>query len=222
MVHLQFAWRRLALTSLWSASLVMATALIIPALADTAEPSTPVRLSQVDETDETIVQVASGNDAFQTLVAAVQAADLVDLLSSPGPFTVFAPTDEAFAALPAGVLDALLLPENQDLLASVLAYHVVPDALMADQLETGGLDTLNGGLAVQVTPDQVVVNNASVILPDVPASNGVIHAINRVLIPIGLVEELQARQPAPAEPAAPAAAPAPAATPAPQPVRGLW
>ncbi len=220
MVHSQLTWQRLALTSLWSASLVMAPVLISPALANTAAPSTSFRLAQVDEINETIVQVASGNEAFETLVAAVQAADLADLLSSPGPFTVFAPTDDAFAALPAGVLDALLLPENQDLLASVLAYHVVPDELMADQLETGGLDTLNGGLALQVTPEQVVVNNASVIMADVPASNGVIHAINRVLIPMGLVEELQARQAAPAATAAPAAMPE--ATPAPQPVRGLW
>lgn len=140
-----------------------------------------------------LVEVAGTNGSFKTLISAVQAAGLSDSLASGGPFTIFAPTDEAFAALPAGVLNALLLPENRDLLTQVLAYHVVPGAVTSDELTTGGVETLNGGLAVRVEPDQVVVNDASVVTADVAASNGVIHAINRVLIPDGLVEELQSR-----------------------------
>ncbi|RZM81803.1 fasciclin domain-containing protein [Leptolyngbya iicbica] len=146
-----------------------------------------------------IVEVASDNPDFSTLVEAVQAAELVSTLQGPGPFTVFAPTNDAFDELPDGVLDALLMPENQDLLVDVLTYHVVPGEVMSGDLSTGGVETLNGGVAVAVSPEGVVVNNASVIQADVPASNGVIHAINRVLIPVGLVDELEARsaQPVP-------------------------
>lgn len=150
----------------------------------------PVLLAQ---TDGTIVDVAAGNDNFDTLVQAVQAAGLADTLSGDGPFTVFAPTDEAFGNLPDGVLDALLEPENRDLLTEVLTYHVVPDEVTSDELETGVVDTLNGGVAVRVDPDRVIVNDGSVILPDVPASNGVIHAINRVLIPPSTSAELTRR-----------------------------
>lgn len=145
------------------------------------------------QTPSNLVEVAGANGSFKTLISAIQAAGLSESLASGGPFTVFAPTDEAFAALPAGVLNALLLPENRDLLTQVLAYHVVPGAVTSDELTTGDVETLNGGLAVRVEPDQVVVNDASVVTADVAASNGVIHAINRVLIPEGLVEELQSR-----------------------------
>ena len=140
-----------------------------------------------------IVDVASSSPNFSTLVQAVQAAGLVDLLKGPVPYTVFAPTNAAFNELPSGVLDDLLLPENKDLLTDVLAYHLVPDEVMSSDLQTGVVDTLNGGLAVNVSPERVVVNDASVAQPDIPASNGVIHAVNRVLVPIGLVDELQAR-----------------------------
>ncbi len=145
------------------------------------------------QTPGTIVDVAAGNDNFDTLVQAVQAAGLADTLSGDGPFTVFAPTDEAFSNLPAGALDALLEPENRDLLTEILTYHVVPDEVTSDELETGVVDTLNGGLAVRVNPDQVIVNDASVVTPDVDASNGVIHAINRVLIPPATRAELMDR-----------------------------
>ena len=151
------------------------------------------RPQELAQTTGNIVEVASSDPNFSTLVQAVEAAELVDLLSGPDTYTVFAPTNDAFNALPSDVLNGLLLPENQDLLTDVLAYHVVPGEVMSSDLETGLVDTLNGGLAVNVSPDRVVVNDASVIQPDVPASNGVIHAINRVLVPPGLVEELQAR-----------------------------
>lgn len=172
-----------------------------PASANTMRSveSPSVQAQQIAQEPGTIVDVAAGNDDFETLVQAVQTADLVDTLSSEGPFTVFAPTDAAFAELPDGALDALLEPENRDLLTDILTYHVVPGEVMSDDLETGAVDTLNGGVAVRVEPDQVIVNDASVVAADVPASNGVIHAINRVLIPpdtrAELVRRLQAAEP---------------------------
>jgi len=147
----------------------------------------------MSESGNTIVDVASGSDSFNTLVQAVQAAELAGTLSGEGPYTVFAPTDAAFDQLPDGALDFLLQPENQDLLAQVLQYHVVSGSVMSDQLSTGGVDTLNGGVAVSVSDSGVVVNNASVINPDIQASNGVVHAINRVLIPEALQQQLASR-----------------------------
>ncbi|MBE9077888.1 fasciclin domain-containing protein [Romeria aff. gracilis LEGE 07310] len=137
-----------------------------------------------------IVEVASGNDSFDTLVQAVQAADLAGTLSGPGPYTVFAPTDEAFAELPDGALAFLLQPENKALLQQVLTYHVVPGEVMASDLSTGSIDALGGGLAIRVAPDRVIVNNGSVVQADVQASNGVIHAVNRVLLPSALRAQL--------------------------------
>lgn len=141
----------------------------------------------------TIVDLASDNDSFDTLVQAVQAANLGETLSSEGPYTVFAPTDEAFNQLPDGALDFLLQPENQDLLAEVLTYHVVSGSVMSGDLSTGGVDTLNGGIAVGVSDNGVVINNASVVTADIEASNGVIHVINRVLIPEDLQQQLASR-----------------------------
>jgi uncharacterized surface protein with fasciclin (FAS1) repeats len=141
----------------------------------------------------TIVDVASDNDSFDTLVQAVQAANLGETLSSEGPYTVFAPTDEAFNQLPDGALDFLLQPENQDLLAEMLTYHVVSGSVMSGDLSSGGVDTLNGGIAVGVSDNGVVINNASVVTADIEASNGVIHVINRVLIPEDLQQQLASR-----------------------------
>lgn len=178
-----------------------------PASAESmnAAKSSLSQVQQLAQTPGTIVDVAADNDNFDTLVQAVQTAGLADTLSSEGPFTVFAPTDEAFEELPDGALEALLEPENRDLLTDILTYHVVPGEVTSDELETGGVDTLNGGLAVRVEPDQVIVNDASVVTADVPASNGVIHAINRVLIPPAtraeLVRRLQASEPVEAIPA---------------------
>lgn len=137
----------------------------------------------------TIVDIAAGNPDFSTLVAAVQAAGLAGTLSGPGPFTVFAPTNAAFAALPAGTVDSLLLPENQAQLQNVLTYHVVPGAVTSDQIigrrfsaqtVQGGSVTINGQVG---KTGNVRVNNANVIIPDIIASNGVIHAIDTVLLP---------------------------------------
>ncbi len=123
--------------------------------------------------------VAAGN--FKTLVTAVQAAGLVDTLKGKGPFTVFAPTDEAFAKIPKADLDALL--KDKAKLAAVLTYHVVPAAVMAKDVKAGEVKTVNGQ-SIKITTDKgVMVNNAKVIKTDVAASNGVIHAIDTVLMP---------------------------------------
>ena len=134
----------------------------------------------------TIVDVAVGAGNFTTLVAAVTAADLVETLSGTGPFTVFAPTDEAFAALPAGVLDALLLPENKALLAQILTYHVVSGMVMADDVTDGDVATVEGSTIKLSTMGGVTVNGAKVVTADVAASNGVIHAIDAVILPPGV------------------------------------
>lgn len=134
----------------------------------------------------TIVDVAVGAGNFSTLVAAVTAAELVETLSGEGPFTVFAPTDEAFAALPAGVLDALLLPENKALLAQILTYHVVPGKVMAADVTDGDVATVEGQTVALSTASGVTVNGATVVSADVPASNGVIHAIDAVILPPGV------------------------------------
>lgn len=138
----------------------------------------------VDPADAgTVVDIASTTDGFGTLVTAVSAADLVDTLNGEGPFTVFAPTDEAFAALPAGVLDALLLPENKDVLAKILTYHVVSGDVRAADVTDGDVATVEGQTVTLSTADGVTVNGARVIQADVVASNGVIHAIDAVILP---------------------------------------
>ncbi|KAM3100610.1 fasciclin domain-containing protein [Phormidesmis sp. 146-12] len=135
----------------------------------------------------TIVEIAAGNPSFSTLVTAVQAAGLAETLSGNGPFTVFAPTNEAFAALPKGTLEKLLQPENRDLLRKVLTYHVVSGDLMARNLRSGRVATVEGSpVAVQVRHSSVRVNNANVVKADIDAKNGVVHVIDRVLLPPGL------------------------------------
>jgi uncharacterized surface protein with fasciclin (FAS1) repeats len=132
-----------------------------------------------------IVDTAVAAGQFSTLVAAVQAAELEDTLRGPGPFTVFAPTDEAFAALPEGTVDELLLPENRDRLVSILTYHVVPGAVMSDQVVgMTEAETVQGTmLPISTEGGGVMVGEATVVQPDVQASNGVIHVIDAVLIP---------------------------------------
>jgi uncharacterized surface protein with fasciclin (FAS1) repeats len=130
-----------------------------------------------------IVKVASTTDGFSTLVAAVTAAGLAKTLQGKGPFTVFAPTDAAFAALPKGLLDKLLLPENKDVLAKILTYHVVSGKVMAADVTDGDVPTVEGQTIALSTADGVTVNGAKVITADVAASNGVIHAIDAVLLP---------------------------------------
>lgn len=131
-----------------------------------------------------IVAVASDSGKFKTLVAAIKAAGLVETLQGTGPFTVFAPTDKAFAKLPAGTLDDLLKPENKEKLVALLTYHVVPGKIMAADVKTMKVKTVNGQeLDVQVIDGKVTVDNAKVTKTDIAASNGVIHVIDTVVMP---------------------------------------
>ena len=151
----------------------------------TAEATAEARDDEEMAEDEggTIVDVASASEDFSTLVAAVDAAGLVETLSGDGPFTVFAPTNDAFDALPDGVLDALLLPENEEILTSILTYHVVEGEVTSDQISDGDVATVEGQSVTISTENGVMVNEATVVTADVEASNGVIHVIDAVLIP---------------------------------------
>lgn len=135
--------------------------------------------------DKNIVEVAVEAGSFGTLAAALEAADLVDTLQGEGPFTVFAPTDEAFAKLPEGTVESLLLPENKDQLTAILTYHVVAGSVMAEQVV--GLDeaqTVNGqSVDISVDGAVVMVDGANVVATDILASNGVIHVIDSVILP---------------------------------------
>ncbi len=165
---------------------ILITAIAALALAGCAKdaPSTATA-ADTAATKLDIVAVAAGAGQFKTLVAAIQAAGLVETLQSPGPFTVFAPTDEAFAKLPAGTVDSLLLPENKAKLVAILTYHVVAgEVLAADVVKLSSAETVEGQ-SVQITSSDagVQVNDASIVGTDVMASNGVIHIIDTVLIP---------------------------------------
>ena len=132
-----------------------------------------------------IVDTAMGAGQFTTLVAALEAADLVGALKGEGPFTVFAPTDEAFAALPEGTLDNLLMPENQDQLSDILTYHVISGKVMSGDIsgQEMSVESLSGeSLSINAT-DGVKINEASVVNADIEADNGVIHVIDSVLLP---------------------------------------
>lgn len=133
-----------------------------------------------------IVDTAVEAGSFETLVAAVQAADLVDTLKGDGPFTVFAPTDEAFAALPEGTIESLLLPENKDQLVAILTYHVVPGKVMSTDLSDDMEAATVQGSNVTIDLDNgVMVEEASVVSADIETSNGVIHVIDKVILPEG-------------------------------------
>ena len=163
------------LNTLLATAALAATAFAAPAAADYSS----------DKAD--IVDTAVAADDFNTLVAAVQAADLVEALKGEGPLTVFAPTDAAFAALPDGLLDSLLLEENKDQLTAILTYHVGPASVVAADTPAGeyALETLNGD-TIDVVVDShgaVTVDGANVVSADIMASNGVIHVIDAVITP---------------------------------------
>lgn len=133
---------------------------------------------------ENIVEIASGNKDFSTLVAAVVAAGLAETLSGTGPFTVFAPTNEAFAKLPAGTVEELLKPENKEKLAAILTYHVVAGKVMSKDLSNGQkAKTVNGQEITVTIGDDVKIDTAKVTTADLEASNGVIHVIDSVIMP---------------------------------------
>ncbi|MCB6178149.1 fasciclin domain-containing protein [Rhodobacter sp. Har01] len=137
------------------------------------------------DTQPDIVDIASSNDDFSTLVAAVSAAGLVETLKGDGPFTVFAPTNAAFAALPPGTVENLLKPENKDQLVKILTYHVVPGEVTSDQLAGKRMDvaTVQGQTVHVDGREGVKVNKSRVTTADLMASNGVIHVIDKVLLP---------------------------------------
>jgi uncharacterized surface protein with fasciclin (FAS1) repeats len=151
--------------------------------AATTAAAEPTAASTAPEAAGTIVDVASANAEFSTLVAAVKAAGLVETLSGTGPFTVFAPTNEAFAALPAGLVDKLLLPANKEALTKILTYHVLPAKVMAADVAAGKVKTVEGSEITIATDGGVKVDKANVTATDVAASNGVIHVIDQVLVP---------------------------------------
>lgn len=132
-----------------------------------------------------IVDVAVANGSFNTLAAALKAADLVGVLKGEGPFTVFAPTDEAFAKLPAGTVEELLKPENKEKLQAVLTYHVVAGKVAAaDVVKLSSATTVNGAdVSISVDGGNVGINDSTVVMADVMASNGIIHVVDTVLLP---------------------------------------
>lgn len=153
-------------------SFALATLLAVPAMAGGMSKD--------------IVDTAVGAGDFGTLVAAVQAAGLVDTLKGDGPFTVFAPTDAAFAALPEGTVESLLKPENKDQLIAILTYHVVPGKVMStDLMDDMKAATVQGGEITIDLDNGVMINDASVAAADIEASNGVIHVIDKVILPAG-------------------------------------
>ena len=150
-----------------------------------AATSAMAGMSDTKKSPGTIVAVATANPDFSTLVTAANAAGLVDTLNSKGPFTVFAPTNEAFAKLPAGTVENLLKPENKEKLTAILTYHVVAGKVTAAQVvKLKTADTVNGkAVTIEAGKNGVMVNNAKVSATDIWASNGVIHVIDTVLIP---------------------------------------
>lgn len=152
---------------------------------DTSSSPTPTVSESPAMTEPgTVVDVAAGNEDFSTLVQAVQAAGLESTLAGDGPFTVFAPTNAAFEALPEGLLDKLLLPENKETLTKILTYHVLPVEVMAADVEPGKVATVEGSkVTITVKDGKVMVDEANVTATDVDASNGVIHVIDAVLVP---------------------------------------
>ena len=158
-------------------------ALVAAACSSDDESADTTTTTVAETTVGTIVDVAAGAGQFETLLAAAGAAGLAETLASDGPFTVFAPTDEAFAALPEGTVEALL--EDPEALADILLYHVVPgEVLAADVVSLSSATTVQGSdIAISVDGDSVKVNEANVVATDVDASNGVIHIIDAVILP---------------------------------------
>jgi len=154
-------------------------AITFTALANT-NPEPPKKTA-----DDDIVSLAVNTEFLSTLVAAVKAGDLVDVLQGDGPFTVFAPTNEAFAALPAGTLENLLKPENKETLISILTYHVVAGEVKSTDLSNGMKAATVNGAEVTVTINDmgVMINGAKVTAADIEASNGVVHVIDKVILP---------------------------------------
>ncbi|MGF1934558.1 MAG: fasciclin domain-containing protein [Nostoc sp. ChiQUE02] len=153
----------------------------------TVPPVTPTPNSTIaTENLAELAKSAASQGQFKTLIRAVQAAGLTEQLTAPGPYTVFAPTDAAFSALPKATLDQLLQPANKQQLVRLLAYHAIPGGITSQQLTSGQVKTVEGS-PVKITVDRasnsITVNNAKVTQPDIPASNGIVHIVDQVLLP---------------------------------------
>lgn len=151
-------------------------------------PSTPVASTPTVTTGptRTIAEVAAFDNSLSSFNAALETAEMKEALSGPGPYTVFAPSNAAFEAIPITTRERLLSPENRATLVQVLSYHVVPQALPASQIKAGSINSLSGQpLAIKVQGNQVTVNNTRVIQSDIQASNGVIHMVDQVILPPG-------------------------------------
>ncbi|MGB3403853.1 MAG: fasciclin domain-containing protein [Microcoleaceae cyanobacterium] len=183
-LHIQFSKVLLAtIVSLGGLATISTVGNINRAVADD-QMTEDSSISQEMSVEDSIVKQLSDNESFSVLVQAVEAAGLVETLSNAGDYTVFAPTDEAFAALPAGTLEALLKPENLDVLTQILKYHVVLGAANSTEISTGQFKTAAGTpVAIDVNNGTVKVGNAQVIAVDLQASNGVIHTVNQVILP---------------------------------------
>ncbi|HAI58833.1 MAG TPA: fasciclin [Xanthomonadaceae bacterium] len=166
-------------------TLAVATAVAAPAVAHYSGGKPKAAPAAQAQSAGTIVDVAAGNPDFSTLVAALKAAGLVETLSGSGPFTVFAPTNAAFAKLPAGTLENLLKPENKAQLTAILTYHVVSGKVKAaDAVKLDEATTVNGAKAdINVSGSTVTIDGATITATDVAASNGVIHVIDSVMLP---------------------------------------
>jgi uncharacterized surface protein with fasciclin (FAS1) repeats len=163
----------------------MRIALVAAAAVLTASPAVAQDEAYAKGTDMDIVDVAVSAGSFETLVAAVKAAGLVEVLKSDGPFTVFAPTDDAFKALPEGTVTELLRPENKEKLIAILTYHVVPGKVTAaDVVKLTSAKTVQGQtVSIKAIDKGVMIDGARVLKTDIPASNGVIHVIDAVILP---------------------------------------
>lgn len=164
----------------------VAVGLTYPATADAdqnplASQSSAIKVAQTSEGN--IVEIATAAGSFKTLTAALEATGLAEVLSQKGPFTVFAPTDEAFAALPKGTVEELLKPENKNKLVEILTYHVIPGKVTSSDLKAGQVETVEGSPVTIELGKAVKVNDATVIRSDIEASNGVIHVIDQVILP---------------------------------------
>lgn len=165
-------------------AMMVAGAVAVPVFAGTCAADKVAGTTSTCSSTKTIVAVATDAGSFKTLVAAVQAAGLAEILQGDGPFTVFAPTDEAFAKLPKGTVENLLKPENREQLKAILTYHVVPGKVLAADVKPMQAKTVNGQrVNIQVADSTVKVDNATVVKTDVLASNGVIHVIDAVILP---------------------------------------
>lgn len=175
-----------------SATLLAACGNATPTATESPQAEDAPMATETPEADyaapgaNTVIDIAASEAEFSTLVQAIEAADLTEALASSTPITVFAPTNDAFEALPEGALEALLQPENQDALRQVLTYHVLPMEVPAAAVSTGEVPTAAGTplvLQVDEATGIVMVNEAQVTTPDIMASNGVIHAIDQVILP---------------------------------------